>query len=113
MPTRYYIRLPDPAAARGPIPALAFRSHSAEGFAEELQHALRTRDLFDRWSALQDDPDNVDPALSSTDPEAIVHGTQSDLHVDLIVDTRLPSTVLRQRMQLLAGDHWQLRDVTA
>lgn len=109
---RYHIRLPDPAAARGSDPALAFRSHGAEGFAEELQQALRTRALFDRWSAAQENPDDVDPALGETDPQAVVHGAQSDLHIDLTVDTTLPSTVLRQRMHLLAGDHWQLRDVT-
>ncbi|MGE4367786.1 hypothetical protein [Thermomonas sp.] len=110
---RYHIRLPDPSAARGNTPGLAFHSHGANGFAEELQHALRTRDLFERWSAAQEDPDDVDPALGETDPQAIVRGAQHDLHIDLTVDTVLPSTVLRQRMHLLAGEHWQLRDVTA
>ena len=39
MSTRYYIRLPDPATARGDDPDLAFRAHGAEAFAEELQDA--------------------------------------------------------------------------
>ncbi|WP_374247761.1 hypothetical protein [Thermomonas sp.] len=113
MPTRYYIRLPDPAQARGMEADLSFRSQGADGFAEELQQALRTATLFDRWSAKQADPDDVDPALGATDTEAMVIGRQNDLHVELEVVTRLPSTLLRQRMALLAGHGWQLRDVTA
>ena len=31
MPTRYYIRLPDGAAARGSDPALSFTAHGAAG----------------------------------------------------------------------------------
>jgi hypothetical protein len=112
MPTRYHIRLPDPAQARGDIPELAFHAHSAQGMAEELQAALRTRDLFDRWCARQENPDDIDPALGTTDPNAVVSGEQQDLHIDLTVDTTLPSTLLRQRLNLLAGPHWQLRDVT-
>ena len=113
MPTRYYIRLPDPANARGDDADLGFRSHAAEGFAEELQQALRDGTLFERWRTKQQDPDDVDPALGATDPEASVTGQQNDLHVDLEVITRLPSALLRQRMALLAGHGWQLRDVTA
>ena len=113
MPTRYYIRLPDPAHARGDDASLSFHSHSAEGFAEELQQALRTATLFERWGAKQAEPDDVDAALGATDTEAVVIGTQNDLHVELEVITRLPSTLLRQRMALLAGHGWQLRDVTA
>lgn len=113
MPTRYYIRLPDPANARGPDPTLAFRAHGAHAFAEELQHALRTDVLFQRWRQALDDPDDADTALGATDPEARVHGHMDDLHVDLEVVTSLPSTVLRQRLDLLAGKHWELRDVAA
>lgn len=113
MPTRYYIRLPEPSAARGPVPALAFRAHGADAFADELQQALRSDSLFERWRGLQDDPDDVDPALGATDPAAAVSAAQEDLHIDLVVVTTLPSTVLRQRLQWLAGSGWQLRDVTA
>lgn len=113
MTTRYYIRLPNPGEARGNDPDLSFRSRGAEGFAEELQQALRDDALFLRWQARQEEPDDVDPALSATDPAARVTGQQDDLHIDLIVDTRLSSALLRQRMALLAGSHWQLRDVTA
>ena len=113
MPTRYYIRLQDPETARGPDSSLAFRAHGADAFADELQQALRSDGLFERWRTLQDDPDEVDPALGATDPGATVSGAQDDLHIDLVVDTRLSSALLRQRMALLAGSHWQLRDVTA
>jgi hypothetical protein len=113
MTTRYYIRLPDPANARGTDPDLSFRSQGADGFAEELQDALRGDGLFQRWQAKQEEPDDVDPALSATDPAALVTGQQDDLHIDLVVATVLSSAVLRQRMALLAGSHWQLRDVTA
>ena len=113
MTTRYYIRLPDPSLARGDDPDLSFHSQGAEGFAEELQQALREDALFLRWRDRQEEPDDVDSALGATDPEARVSGQQADLHIDLVVDTRLPSALLRQRMALLAGSHWQLRDVTA
>ena len=113
MPTRYYISLPDPGNARGPDPDLAFRSHGADGFASELQQALQDDALFQRWRAKQDEPDEVDPALGATDPTASVSGSQDDLHIDLVVSTRLPSSILRQRLGWLAGSGWQLRDVTA
>ena len=113
MPTRYYLRLPDPALARGDDPALAFRAHGAQGFAEELQDALRSSMLFDRWRMQQEAPDEVDPALGATDASATVEGEQADLHIDLSVVTRLPSALLRHRLALLAGPHWQLLDITA
>ena len=110
MPMRYYISLPDPARARGTDPALSFRSQGAAGLAAELQAALRTTQLFDQWRAQQDEPDEVDPAFGATDPEASVSGEQHDLHLDLLVTTSLPSVALRQRLGLLAGNGWQLRD---
>lgn len=113
MPTRYYIRLPDPSNARGADPALGFHSQGADGFAEELQHALRENTLFCAWRDKQEDPDSIDPSLGTADPAAVVIGKQRDLHIDLEVVTALPSDLLRHRMTLLAGNHWQLRDVTA
>ena len=111
MAVRYLIRLPDPAAARGDDPALAFRSDGAEGLAAELEAALRTPALFERWRALQDDPDEVDESLGATDPDARVTGGQKDLAIELEASTSLPGSVFRQRMKLLAGSHWELRDV--
>lgn len=111
MATRYYLRLPDPELARGSEPSLAFRSGSAGGFAEELQDALRTTALFERWKALQDDPDEVDPSLGVTDPGATVTGEQSDLDVLLVATTSIPGSVFKQRMRWLAGNHWQMHDI--
>lgn len=112
MPVRYQIRLPDPAHARGGEPTLAFSAHGADAFAEQLQHALRTPALFDRWRALQPEPDEVDRSLGVTDPEASVNGWQNDLSIDLIVRTAIPGDILKHRLRLLAGSHWELRDVS-
>ena len=113
MPMRYYISLPDPAHARGTDPALSFRSQGADGLATELQDALRSDRLFEQWRAKQDEPDEVDLAFAATDADAVVKGEQHDLHIDLEVTTSLPSVVLRQRLGLLAGNGWQLRDVSS
>lgn len=113
MRTRYYLRLPEPSLARGDTPGLAFHSDSAEGFAAELQEALRTAALFERWQATLDEPDDVDAGLGAVDPDAQVDGKQADLHVDLVAVTSLPGTVFQHRLRLLAGSQWQLRDVTA
>lgn len=113
MAARYYITLPDASRARGQDARFAFTAAGAEGFAEQLQAALRTDSLFERWRLVQDDPDEVDPALGATDPGATVEGQQQDLHVNLVVITAIPGAVLKHRMRLLAGSHWELRDVTA
>jgi len=112
MAARFYLTIPDPGAlgAAGPF---AFRSRGAEGLAEELQAALRTPELFERWRVSLDDPDAVEPALGASDPEAVVRGEASDLRVDLIATTVLSGAILRHRLRLLAGNGWQLRDVTA
>lgn len=111
MTSRYFITLPDPAAARGNDPELSFRAHGSEAFAHELQDALRSTTLFDRWREQQDEPDDVDPKLGAIDPAATVQGKQSDLSVDLVVETSLSGTILQHRLRLLAGTAWQLRDV--
>ena len=110
MATRYFISLPDPEKARGEE-GIGFRSHSAPGFAEELQDALRNGGVFRAWLARQDDPDEVDPKLAAVDPDAVVTGEMSDLHVALQAVTALPGDVIKHRLRLLAGQHWQLRDV--
>lgn len=110
--TTFHIRIPDPSKARGADPALSFRSHGADGLAEELRDALATDHLFQRWRHQQDEPDEVDEDLAAVDPQAEVSGEQSDLSILLHVRTRLPSEILRQRLRWLAGRHWELRDVT-
>ncbi|MBF6025319.1 hypothetical protein [Lysobacter niastensis] len=113
MATRFYISLPDAKRARGSEPSLSFTAVSAEGFAEQLEDALQGTALFERWRAMQDDPDAVDPTLGATDPGATVQGAQKDLHIDLVVTTSIPGNVLKQRLRLLAGSAWELRDVTS
>lgn len=113
MTIRYHITLRHPERARGDDPALAFRGHGAEALARELQDALRADTLFQRWRGAQDDPDEVDPALGASDPSATVEGAQHDLHIDLVAVTSIPGGVLRHRLRLLAGNGWELRDVSA
>ncbi|GAB2489371.1 hypothetical protein [Arenimonas alkanexedens] len=113
MASRFMIRLPDPALARGDEPTLSFHSVGADGFAEELEAALRTPALFERWKAMQDEPDEVDAALGLVDPDARVTGVQRDLKIELEARTSLSHGLLRQRMRLLAGSHWELADVRA
>ncbi|MCC8364231.1 hypothetical protein LK996_14230 [Lysobacter sp. A6] len=111
--TRFYLSLPDPKSARGADAATSFTANGAEEFAAQLQDALRTRSLFERWAARQDDPDDIDDALAVTDPNATVTGEQHDLRIDLLAKTTLSAAILRHRLRLLAGDGWQLRDVAA
>lgn len=113
MAQRYHLTLPDPAAARGGDPGLAFRSQGADGFAAELQDALRSTALFERWRNRQDDPDGVDEALGATDPSATVTGEQRDLKIDLVATTTLSGNILKHRLRMLAGSAWQLKDVSA
>ena len=54
----------------------------------------------------------MDPSLGATDPDARVSGSQHDLHIDLIATTVLPGDLLRQRLKLLAGNAWELRNVS-
>ena len=113
MKTRYYLRLPEPAKARGSDIALAFSSESAQGLAAELQAALRAPQLFESWRGRQEDPEAVDPALGATDPQATVTGEQQTTAIDLVATTSLSGNVFKHRLRLLAGSGWELRDVTA
>ena len=113
MATRYYLSLPDPERARGGDADLAFRAQGAAAFAEELQAALRSDGLFQRWRAKQADPDAVDSALGAIDPAAVVTGQQRDLQIDLVATTAIAGSVFKQRLRLLAGSGWTLNDVTA
>ena len=113
MAQRYHLTLPDPSTARGSDAGLSFRSQGADGFASELQDALRNGTLFEKWKNQQEDPDGVDAALGATDPSATVTGEQRDLKIDLVATTTLSGNVLKHRLRLLAGNAWQLKDVSA
>ena len=113
MPIRYYIALKHPEKARGSDAAFSFSAHGAEEFAAQLQDALRSDGLFQRWRAAQAEPDAVDPGLGATDPAATVKGEQHDLQIDLVAVTSIPGSVFRHRLRLLAGNAWELRDVSS
>ncbi len=108
---RYYFSIADFAEARGRDPDFAFRGESPEALADALRQALRTSDLFERWRARQEDPDQVDKSLAAVDPQAEVTAAQASLKVDMQVTTDLPMRVLRHRLELLIGSHWTLHDV--
>lgn len=113
MPIRYYISLKNPEQARGNDAAFGFTAHGAGEFAAQLQEALRSDGLFQRWRAAQPDPDSVDAALGASDPAATVAGEQHDLQIDLIAVTSIPGSVFKHRLRLLAGSAWELRDVSS
>jgi len=110
---RYFLSIDDLARARGPSDALSLQGNSPESFASQLQAALREPTLWNRWRAMQPDPDAIDAALGVTDPSASVSAHQSDLHCDAEVVTSLPHAILKHRLSLLVGSHWRLRDVKA
>ena len=112
MPIRYYLSLKHPEKARGNDAAFAFTAHGAGEFAAQLQDALRGGGFFERWRQAQPDPDAVDPALGASDPAATVTGEQHDLQIDLIAITSIPGTVFKHRLRVLAGNGWELRDVS-
>jgi hypothetical protein len=99
--------------ARGESHELSFQGGSAESFAALLQETLRGPGLWQRWRALQPDPDAIDPALGISDPTATVEAHQSDVHVSVEVRSSLPHAIIQHRMTLLIGKHWTLRDVSA
>ncbi len=110
---RYYLSIDDLKQARGENPELSFSGVSPESFASALQEALRTPSLWQRWKALQAEPDEVDDSLGGADPAATVSARQADLHTDIEVVTSLPHAVLKHRLDLLIGRIWKLRDVAA
>jgi len=110
---RYIFSIDDLPKARGESHELSFQGGSAESFAALLQQALREPSLWQRWRAMQPDPDAVDPALGANDPAATVEAHQSDVHVSVTVTSSLPHAIIKHRMTLLVGKHWTLRDVSA
>lgn len=107
----YYLTIADLSRARGSDAALSWDGAGPADFAAALQEALRSRALFERWLAKQPEADDVDPALGATDPQAQVQARVVDLHVEVDVLTGLPMSLLRQRLEWLIGEAWQLHDV--
>ncbi|QGN63148.1 hypothetical protein GKO49_09780 [Xanthomonas oryzae pv. oryzae] len=50
------------------------------------------------------------PTLAFTYPHDGT-GRQHDLRIDLVATTSIPGALFKQRMQALAGAHWEMRDV--
>ena len=116
MPQRnhYYLGIDDLAQARGPIESLRYEGAGPNDFAAALTEAMRSPQLFEHWRALQEEPDEVDPALGVTDAAAEARATVDDMQrVDVDLVTSLPMSVVRHRLNLLIGKHWSLRDMRA
>ena len=110
----YYLAIDDLARARGPVESLSYDGAGPSDFAAALGEALRGPQLFEHWRALQEEPDEVDPALGITDPAAEARATVDDMQrVDVDLVTALPMSVVRHRLYLLIGSAWQLRDLRA
>ena len=116
MPQRnhYYLGIDDLAQARGPIESLRYDGAGPNDFAAALTEAMRSPQLFEHWRALQEEPDEVDPALGVTDASAEARASVDDMQrVDVDLVTSLPMSVVRHRLNLLIGSHWTLRDMRA
>jgi len=109
--SHYYLSVADLAHARGPVPTLSYNGAGPNDLAAAVQDAMRSPDLFDRWRAMQDEPDDVDPSLGAVDPQAAASARVSDLHTDMDLITDLPMRIVRHRLNLLIGNSWQLRDM--
>lgn len=109
--SHYYLSIDDLAHARGSEPALAYDGAGPGDFAAALQEALRSPALFERWRAMQPDPDEVDMSLGATDASAEAKAAVADLRTDVELVTTLPMRVVRHRLNLLIGPAWQLRDM--
>ena len=107
----YYLSMPDLAHARGADARFAWNGVSPDDFAVALQQALRSDALFQRWRAVQPDPDAVDAALGAVDPAAQASAQVADLHTEVDLLTALPMSVVRQRLHMLIGAGWTLRDL--
>ena len=109
--SHYYFSIADLAHAHGPVPSLSYDGAGPNDLAAAVQNALRTTDLFGRWRAMQDEPDDVDPTLAAVDPQATASARVSDLRTDMDLITDLPMSIVRHRLNLLIGQSWELRDM--
>jgi hypothetical protein len=109
--SHYYLSIADLAHARGPVPALSYDGAGPNDLAAAVQNAMRSTDLFERWRAMQEEPDDVDPSLGVTDPQATASARVSDVRTDMDLITDLPMNIVRQRLNLLIGNSWQVRDM--
>lgn len=109
---RYFISIEDLAGSRGATGELTFDGESPEHLATTLQSTLREPHYWERWRAMQEEPDEVDPGTGAVDPAATVDGSLEAQRTELIVTTSLPHALVKHRLDLLIGPHWKLRDVS-
>lgn len=109
---RFFLSIDDLSAARGDSSDLSFQGTSPSSFAVALTEALREPTLWKRWQKMQDDPDDVDHAMSASDQNATVEAELQGSHCRVRVVTTLPHAVLKHRLTLLVGHHWKLHDVS-
>ncbi|RUL74856.1 hypothetical protein [Dyella choica] len=109
--SHYYLQIKDLKHARGLELALSYDGAGPNDFAAALQEALRSPLLFQRWRAMQPDPEDVDERLGVTDQLASVSAKLVDLHTEVDVISSLPMSIIRQRLNWLIGANWQLHDV--
>lgn len=110
---RFFLSIDDLSQARGESSDLSFQGTSPDSFAVALTAALREPTLFQRWRGMQAEPDDVDPSMGVSDPNAAVKAELQDQHCRVEVVTTLPHAVLKHRLTLLVGHHWSLHDVSA
>jgi len=109
----YFLSIADLIHSRGNDSRFAWEGAGPDDFARAFQQSLREDGLFQRWRAAQPEPDDVDESLGATDPTATVEAKVADLHTDVDLVTDLPMSIVRQRLRLLIGAAWQLRDMRA
>lgn len=109
---RYFITIENLSSSRGDASELTFDGDSPEHLATTLQSALREPHFWERWRAMQEDPDQVDPGTGAVDPAATVTASLEAQRTEVIVTTSLPHSLVKHRLDLLVGHHWKLRDVS-
>lgn len=110
---RYFITINDLSTARGAEPALSFDGVSPEHLARDFAAALQDDAFWQRWRAMQEEPDEVDPSTGATDPAATVKATLEAQRVEMIATTSLPHAIVKHRLDLMVGRNWKLRDVSS
>ncbi|MBD8527438.1 hypothetical protein [Pseudomarimonas arenosa] len=101
---QYRFRLPDSPQLAAGQSALNLQELGPNGFALALQRSLRQDVFLEDW---HDSPATIwlDPVF---DPRATVTGRQEHLAIELLVKTSLGRQALFERLDLLAGKHWEL-----
>ncbi|AFC85232.1 hypothetical protein [Frateuria aurantia] len=107
----YEFSIADLASAKGELAGLAFDGAGPNHLAAALQEALRYPGFHQQWVQLTGASEAEAVALGLTDDQALTKARLADLAVDLEVVTTLPMRIVRHRLSLLIGEHWQLRDV--